>query len=259
MINIEQLLANYPENVQGYKRFILREYLQYQILDILFESQHAPKFSFLGGTALRLLHNNQRFSEDLDFDNFGLTADEFTQTANAIAKGLTTRGFDTEMRVLHKGAYHCYIRFPELLYNSQLSPLREEKILIQLDTESQGYSYQPERVFINKFEVFTQIYATPLPLLLAQKLFAILNRKRNKGRDFYDVVFILSKIDQPDYGFLELKTGINSPKELVSAITAHCNQLDMQAMANDVAPFLFTTADVKKVLLFADYFKTAVS
>jgi predicted nucleotidyltransferase component of viral defense system len=259
MINIEQLLANYPENLQGYKRFILREYLQYQILDILFESQHAPKFSFLGGTALRLLHNNQRFSEDLDFDNFGLTADEFTQTANAIAKGLTTRGFEAEMRVLHKGAYHCYIRFPELLYNSQLSPLREEKILIQLDTESQGYSYQPERVFINKFEVFTQIYATPLPILLAQKLFAILNRKRNKGRDFYDVVFILSKIRTPDYGFLTLKTGITTQPELIHAISAHCSQLDMQAMANDVAPFLFTAADVKKVLLFADYFKTAVS
>lgn len=259
MINIEQLLADYPENLQGYKRFILREYLQYQILDILFESEHAPKFSFLGGTALRLLHNNQRFSEDLDFDNFGLAADEFAQTAANIAKQLATRGFEAEMRMVNKGAYHCYIRFPELLYNSQLSPLREEKILIQLDTESQGYTYQPERVFVNKFEVFTQIYATPLPIVLAQKLFAILNRKRNKGRDFYDVVFILSKINQPDYGFLELKTGINSPSKLIDEISAHCNKIDMQAMANDVAPFLFNAADVKKVVLFAEYFKTAIT
>jgi hypothetical protein len=33
----------------------------------------------------------------------------------------------------------------------------------------------------------------------------------------------------------------------------------MNAMAADVAPFLFTPTDAKKVVYFAEYFKTAIS
>jgi|GEM_PF-6957673 len=32
-----------------------------------------PTGSFAGGTCRRIVHDNQRFSEDLDFDNTGIT------------------------------------------------------------------------------------------------------------------------------------------------------------------------------------------
>lgn len=73
MISINQIAQYYPESLRGFKRNILREYLQYKILEIIFNSRLSPKLSFLGGTALRIVHENKRFLEDLDFDNFKLS------------------------------------------------------------------------------------------------------------------------------------------------------------------------------------------
>ena len=52
---------------------MLVEYLQYELLDSLFKDAAAAELSFIGGTAIRILHDSPRFSEDLDFDNFGLS------------------------------------------------------------------------------------------------------------------------------------------------------------------------------------------
>ena len=70
MISLHNIEQFYPENLRGFKRNMLREYLQFKILEIIFNSRLAPKLSFIGGTALRIVHENTRFSEDLDFDNF---------------------------------------------------------------------------------------------------------------------------------------------------------------------------------------------
>lgn len=72
MLDLEQIKDQYPAALQGYERAILREYLQYKILQAVFESKHASQISFMGGTALRILHGNNRFSEDIDLDNLGL-------------------------------------------------------------------------------------------------------------------------------------------------------------------------------------------
>ena len=81
MISIKELEKYYPENLRPFKRFIIREYLQYKILEIVFNSPYANKICFLGGTCLRIVHEQNRFSEDLDFDNFNLTEKEFKEIA----------------------------------------------------------------------------------------------------------------------------------------------------------------------------------
>jgi Domain of unknown function (DUF1814). len=40
----------------------------------------------MGGTSLRIIYNNSRFSEDLDFDNFSLTQAEFTLLSEKLKK-----------------------------------------------------------------------------------------------------------------------------------------------------------------------------
>ncbi|MEP7279942.1 MAG: hypothetical protein ABI813_14930 [Bacteroidota bacterium] len=55
--------------------------------------------------------------------------------------------------------------------------------------------------------------------------------------------------------FLDMKTGINNAKDLKDRVLAHCAELDMKAMADDVQPFLFNPADAKKVLMFTDFLK----
>ena len=235
---------------------MLREYLQYKILELLFTSPFAGKFAFMGGTCLRIVHDNQRFSEDLDFDNFNLSETDFEAVADTICAGLEREGYRVEMRNVYRGAYHCYIRFPGLLYDSGLSGHREARILVNLDTEPQHFEFQPVQHFLNRFDVFAGIRCTPLDLLLSQKVCAITGRKQPKGRDFFDTVFLLGRT-RPNYSFLKQKLGIETPEALKSHLLSVCATFDFQELAADVQPFLFNPADERRVLLFREYISGA--
>ncbi len=255
MLSLKEIQKFYSESLHHAGEFLIREFLQYKILEIIYDSEYANSLVFMGGTCLRLIHGNNRFSEDLDFDNRGVSKNDFSEVSDMIKKGLELEGYETEITIVHKGAFHCYVRFPGLLFREGLSGHKEQKILIQLDTEPQNYNYNPEKFLINKFDVFTEILTTPLPTLLAQKFFAVLNRKRNKGRDFFDITFLLSIQVEPDWQYLEQKTGISNKTNLKKAILEHCEKIDMNKMGKDVEPFLFRDKDAKKVALFPQLIK----
>lgn len=155
--------------LQGFKKFMLREYLQYKILQIIFGSAYANKLAFLGGTALRIVYGNDRFSEDLDFDNFSLTEEEFNELSKVVKEKLELEGYTVEIRNVSKGAFRCYLKIPRLLFDDGLSEYADEKILIQLDSMAHHFPYQPEKRFLNKFDVFEEIYVTPLDIILSRK------------------------------------------------------------------------------------------
>ena len=255
MLTLSEIQSFYSETLHRFPRFMLREYLQFKILEIIFDSKYAGDLCFLGGTCLRIVHGNRRFSEDLDFDNIRLKEDAFGEVAGEIQKQLKREGYEVELKTVMKGAWHCHIKFPGLLFEEGLSGHREEKILIQLDTEPQHFEFEPERFILNRFEVFTTILTTPLPLLMAQKFYAVINRKRNKGRDFYDLVFLMSKNISPNYNYLDQKLSITSGESLKEAVLGTCETLEMDVMAKDVEPFLFDTSDLKKVIRFEDLIK----
>lgn len=252
MLTLREIQPFYPENLHRFPRFLLREYLQYKILEIIFESRYATHLCFLGGTCLRIVHGNNRFSEDLDFDNIDLNEDDFLNIAEEIEKQLEREGYEVELKTVMKGAWHCHFKFPGLLFDEGLSGHYEEKILIQLDTEPQHFDYNPDRHILNKFDVFTTILTTPLPLLMAQKIYAIINRKRNKGRDFFDLVFLMSHDIKPNYSYLDSKLTISSPDALKKEILEKCDPLNMEEMADDARPFLFENSDAKKISKFVD-------
>jgi hypothetical protein len=77
------------------------------------------------------------FPEAVDFDHHGLTEKEFESISKKIKQELERDGYTIEMRNVSAGAYHCYIQFPGLLYKEGLSGHPEQKILTQLDSESQ--------------------------------------------------------------------------------------------------------------------------
>ena len=257
MLTLSEIENNYPESLRGYKRFILREYLQHKLLQIIFDSEYANQFCFLGGTCLRIVHGNKRFSEDLDFDNFKMKEDVFEELSIVLKKQLEKEGYIVEIKTAFKGAYHCYIKFPEILFKEGLSGHREERILIQLDTEPQYFDFVPDKFILNRFDVFTQIFITPLDILLAQKFYTICNRNRNKGRDFFDVAFLLSLIDKPNYNYLQLKLNVSNASQLKEIILDRCSKINMDEMAKDVAPFLFDLKEVIKVILFPELIKQA--
>lgn len=252
MLEFQQIKEQYPENLQRFERSILREYLQYKILQAIFDSKHASKLAFLGGTALRIVYGNTRFSEDIDLDNFGLSWSQFEEVIDKVSRFLSLEGFEVEVKNVKKGAYHCNLRFPELLYDQGLSPLPGEKILIQVDTTSQGFDYQPENVLLNKFDVFDEIRVTPLDILLSQKIYTAVNRKKPKGRDFYDITFLASRT-KPDYGFLNQKLSVGNENQLKEEIKSRIADYDFKTIAEDVAPFLMNQNEIKRVEKFPEF------
>jgi predicted nucleotidyltransferase component of viral defense system len=200
------------------------------------------------------VHGNRRFSEDIDLDNFSLSWEEFGELIQKVKLSLELEGFLVETSMVAKGAYHCDLRFPELLYEQGLSPHQHEKILIQLDTIAQGYTYTPEIKILNKFDVFTEIRVTPLNVLLSQKIYTAINRKRPKGRDFYDITFLFSKT-KPDFGYINQKMGLTSPEMLREELLQKIKNFDFDALAVDVAPFLITKEQVNRVVKFREFWK----
>jgi hypothetical protein len=119
---------------------------------------------------------------------------------------------------------------------------------LSLDAERKKRIFIPEAVAINKFGIFRKINVNPLPVLLAQKLMAILFRTREKGRDFYDASFLAGKT-KPDYRYIKKMTGL--PKEeFVDKLNKRCSRLNFVVLAKDVEPFLFDVDQAARVLQF---------
>jgi len=252
MFTLQQIVSQYQESLRPFKRALLREYLQYKILETVFVSEYAPKLCFLGGTALRLIYDNTRFSEDLDFDNFGLSEDDFSGLAKKVKAALEAEGLRAEVDTAGKDAYRCRVRLPDILFLNELSQHRDEKIMIQIDSLSHDFLYHPDKKIINKFDVFSEIFVTPPDILLSQKIFAAMNRKRAKGRDFYDIVFLFS-FAKPNYDYLKIKLGIENGEILQGRLLEATKELDFNALGRDVQHFLFNPADVRRIEMFREF------
>jgi len=255
MISLDQILTQYPDHLRIHRKSILKEYLQYKILRSIFENKYANKLSFLGGTALRIIHNNTRFSEDLDFDNFNLNKTEFIDLGQIIKKDLELEGLKVEINAKTKNAYRLNIRIPKLLFETGLASMIEQKILIQIDTVPQNFDYIIEKPLLNKFEIFTQINSVPKDILLAQKIYAAINRKRKMGRDFFDIVFLFGIGAKPNFKYLNKNIGVKNKLELKTYLLKNIADLNFNILSEDVEPLLFYPQDKKKVLMFKEFVK----
>jgi len=252
MLDYQQIKEYFPSTLaKTNPKGMLVEYLQYEFLDSLFKQPGSEELSFIGGTAIRLVHDSQRFSEDLDFDNFGLTYPSFRLLINKTCAEIKVKGFAIETKFTkQEKTYHCYVKFPQLLHQLELSGHREEKILLSVDTERKKKLFTPEVKSLNKFGVFRNITVNPSSVLLAQKLLAILYRPREKGRDFYDASFLGGKT-KPDYEYVKAMTGLTRI-EFSQKLSERCSRLNFKALAKDVAPFLFDDSQINRILNFKE-------
>ena len=78
------------------------------------------------------------------------------------------------------------------------------------------------------------------------------NRKRAKGRDFYDIVF-LSSLAKPNFEYIKIKLGAKDVESLRKKLLDRIKALDFKELGRDVKPFLFNADDVRKVELFPEF------
>jgi predicted nucleotidyltransferase component of viral defense system len=259
MINFDDIKSFFGDHLRSnpsHFEFMLKEYFHYRMLDIIFSTDHASKMSFIGGTNLRILYNIQRFSEDLDFDSFNLSRDEFMRLTDQVVDRLKQEGLQVEAddkeKDLKLAAFRRNITFPGLMYELGLSGHREKKLLIKIECEPHNYAYEPAKPIIQKFNVFTQIFAPPTAILLSMKTGAVL--ERGKGRDYYDFIF-LSGITEPDFGYLASKFNIKNQTQLYERILESCEKTNFDLKSRDFEKLVFNADETKKVLLFKEYIK----
>lgn len=255
MLDLAQIESYYPEPLRVFKRNLLREYLQYKILEIVYDSAVGGGLVFLGGTAIHIVHGAPRFSEDLDFDDRGLSEGDLRRLERRVRSGTERQGFPVETAVVSRAARRIIVRFPGLFHHYGLSTDPREKLHIHLDTEPQRFDYEPARVLIDKFDVLGRILVAPADLLLAQKLTCLFTRPRPMGRDVYDALFLWGKTE-PNPAYLADRLGVRNGRELRERLIERCGALDFTRLADDVAPFLFRSEDARKVLLFPDFVKS---
>jgi predicted nucleotidyltransferase component of viral defense system len=235
---------------------MLKEYFHYRMLDIIFSGEYASKLSFIGGANLRILHHIQRFSEDLDFDCFQLSREEFFQLTDRVIVRLRKEGIKVEAEDKEKdlkiAAFRRNVIFPGLMFELGLTGHREKKLLIKIECEPHHYEYEPIKPIIQKFNVFTQIFAPSPDILLSMKTGAVL--ERGKGRDYYDFIF-LSGFTDPDFDYLDLKFGITNHAQLYERILESCKATDFGKKSRDFEKLVFDPEENKKVLLFKEYIK----
>lgn len=236
------------------KRAIVREYAQVIMLRHIYQHKTAiEKLFFLGGTALRLAYELPRFSEDLDFNGKDLSKSEFSEILETTKNGLSKEGFGCEITSKERGPLLLgRIKLIDILQKYRIAVMHDEKLLIKVETNRPRWRLEKEPFIMNGFG-----YSFSAPLIsraafLGEKLHALLNRRR--GRDIYDILFMLGRKFPFDESFLaELGIESDGKKVLVEHID-NLTESELEMLAGQVRPFLFReeeaslVANAKKVV-----------
>ena len=255
MIDIEYIRSFFPPVIareSRFDRYMLKEYLQLLILDHLATTPYINKVSFIGGTNLRLIQGIDRFSEDLDFDCKDLSKQEFMEMTDSVVQYLRQNNVEVETRDKPNPkltAFRRNLYFPQMLFNLGLTGHRDERLLLKIEAQDQGVQYQPIVANVNRMGFFFGIQVPPLDVLCAMKFSAILARQ--KGRDFYDAIFLLSKT-KPNLDFLKARTGISSIEELKTAVNERLKKVDLNQKKRDFIHLLFNESNADRILQFAE-------
>ena len=261
MVDLNLIKNYFPEQIRNnvlLGKSMMQEYIQLSILDYLSTTQYIRKLIFIGGTNLRLVMRTDRFSEDLDFDCKEMNKEEFLKMSDDVMHFLIRNGYKVESRDKNSSkltAFRRNIYFPEFLFDFGLSGHRDERFLIKIETQDQGVRYTPEIKNIKGCGFF---FPFPVPVdsvLCAMKVTALL--ERGKGRDFYDVMFLLG-LTKPDYEFLAKRIGIKNSAELKVEVKKRLKSIDLKTKTNDFEHLLFNKENKKRILRFEEFFEEAV-
>ena len=251
-------------------RNLLREYLQHVLLRTLFEKDLLHKLVLHGGTALRIIHELARFSEDLDFHlKRSDPGFELTPYLPILEKRLKENGYDVSLTTpLTGNVQSSMIKFSDLLFDSGLSPHRNQKLNVKLEIDTnppKGFTVKTH--VINKYFPYT-VHSHDKPSFLAGKLHAVLQRSYTKGRDYYDLSFYLNRWRDTAPNIAYLRNALRHTNYKGEEITednwrevmaSKIESTNWRGVTKDVEPFLLDGVDLqllKKDLVLSSLRKT---
>lgn len=262
---ILQMLEPYEcRTPEDYKN-ALKEIMQEVALLGLYRQKFFDKAAFYGGTALRIAHKIQRFSEDMDFtllranNNFDLSVylKGIEQEFASYGLELTTKKNIKNVETSVDSAFIKANTLEHLLMINGLSnpgsgTNKDEmiKIKLEIDTTPPMPMGELETLFLTLPIPFSyQILS--LPSLFGGKLHALLCRQyksgRVKGRDYYDFIWYKTKKVSPDLAYLKGKLCESGhwdiqkdfgEAELKNMLEKKFETTNWESAKKDVAPFI---------------------
>lgn len=260
---VARMLAKYePKSVDDSVR-ALREIIQEVALLGLWRAKFFEHAAFYGGTALRILHGIDRFSEDLDFSLLTPSPDfNLARYTDSLEEELQAFGFNVRVEMIDKSVDSA-VQSAFLKANT-----RNELLVVEagLETAGQVASGQVLKIKIEVdtdpppgFSTTTRYLLQPIPFavrsyvlddLFAGKMHALLFRRwknRVKGRDWYDFVWYAANHPRMNLSHLEQRmrqtghwTGADSlaPAVFKKLLSEAIDRLDVKQARSDVAPFI---------------------
>ncbi|KAF5054580.1 Nucleotidyl transferase AbiEii toxin, Type IV TA system [anaerobic digester metagenome] len=248
----EQMLSRYNPRTTADARQALHEVMQQIALAGLYRGGFFRKAAFYGGTCLRIFHDLQRFSEDMDFsllqpdNSFSLE-----QYFDAIKSEFKALGREVVISRKEKKG-HTAIESAFLKDDTEYAGLSfrtqpEVKIKIEVDTNPPGGFSTESKLLLQPFSCYPLCYA--IPDLFAGKMHAFLFRNwrsRVKGRDWYDFEWYVRNGYPLNLHHLNLRCmqtvksfpAFFTEADLRSKIKERIQQTSIEKVIADVKPFV---------------------
>lgn len=278
---VARMLSKYRlDSTEAHVR-ALREILQEVALLGLWRAKFFEEAAFYGGTALRILHGLDRFSEDLDFSLLRPnSAYDLGRYSRALQLELAAFGFEVEVAPKEKaGETAIQSAFLKADTLKQLVEVRAGdavlegipkgktiKIKLEVDTIPPLGFVTEAKTLLNPIPFSVRAYS--LPDLFAGKMHALLFRRwktRVKGRDWYDFVWFAANHPRLHLAHLRermLQSG-HWPKgqpftetEFRKVLDETIGTVDLESARREVLPFV---VDADALSLWSPAFFRAVA
>ena len=251
-----ELVKSRPPAVDGLN--LLREYLQSRLLGAMQEAGAMVPLAFMGGTALRFLYRQPRFSEDLDFTlERGGSVFDFRRLVEKVKRQLEREGYTVtaglRQKTVVETALFGFVGLPFEVGFSQ-HPAAALKIKLEVDTNPPAGAGLAVTV-VDRFGPL-RLQHHDLPSLFAGKIAAVVARPYTKGRDLYDLMWYLTREPPlaPNHALLVNALQQTAPGAVAlaqadwrEAVREHLAAVDWLDARKDVAPFLEQPRDLELI------------
>lgn len=278
---VKAMLAKYQCKSTDDYRNALKEIVQEIALLGMYRAGFFSQAAFYGGTALRIFHGLDRFSEDLDFSLTEAQRDfDLESYLPAVRSELAAYGFEMEVEKKLKSqdsaVQSAFIKGGTKVHLLKIAALQppvsgvhgdeQIKIKFEIDTDPPPGATFEVKYQLNPIPYSVRLY--DLPSLFAGKLHALLCRNwkhRVKGRDYYDYLWYLSTGVRVNLEHLEARMRQSGHWENNNPLTTDTlrNLLyerfataDMAQVTNDVRPFI---RDPRALDIWSANFFTAIT
>lgn len=214
----------------------LREYLHRVILRSWHEQGAFQAVSFVGGTALRLLFQLPRFSEDLDFSlidkSFPFEPETWQQK---LLRELRLSGLEATAKWNSRPTVQVgWVRISSLLQEAGVTDLKHRKLSLKIEVDTQPPEGAKTKTKILSDPFFWAVRYHDLSSLLAGKITAILSRTYTKGRDWFDLFWFLTRPRPVEPNWALLQAGLSQTNPALAPKSFRWRQL-LQAKLKTIA------------------------